>query len=181
MAAYWEHVLAINDYQKSRFAQNLVSSMFNTISGKRIALWGFAFKKDTNDTRESAAIHIAHDLLDEQAHLAIYDPQVSAEQILSDIESTFHDRSGDLAERERSAIRDGVEICDSPAEAAENAHAIAVLTEWDEFRTLDYEAIYKSMHKPAFLFDGRNLLDARLLASLGFEVHSIGKDHSPGA
>ena len=181
VAAYWEHVLAINDYQKSRFAQNLVSSMFNTISGKRIALWGFAFKKDTNDTRESAAIRIAHDLLEEQAHLAIYDPQVSTEQILSDIESTFHDRSGDLAERERSAIRDGVEICDSPVEAAENAHAIAVLTEWDEFRTLDYEAIYESMHKPAFLFDGRNLLDARLLASLGFEVHSIGKDHSPGA
>ena len=181
VAAYWEQVLAINDYQKSRFAQNIVSSMFNTISGKRIAPWGFAFKKDTNDTRESAAIRIAHDLLDEQARLAIYDPQASAAQILSDIESTFHDRNGDLSERERSAICGGVEICDSPAEAAENAHAIAVLTEWDEFRTLDYEAIYESMHKPAFLFDGRNLLDARALASVGFEVHSIGKGHSPAA
>ena len=98
-----------------------------------------------------------------------------------DVESTFHDRNGDLSERERSAVRDGVEICDSPAEAAENAHAIVVLTEWDEFRTLDYGAIYESMHKPAFLFDGRNLLDARVLASVGFEAHSIGKGRSPGA
>lgn len=177
-AVYWEQVLALNDYQKSRFSHNIVSRMFNTVAGKRIALWGFAFKKDTNDTRESAAIRVAHDLLEEQAHLAVYDPRVSAEQIFADIEFAFRDGNGELPDARRSAIRDGVEICDSPTDAARDAHAIAVLTEWDEFRTLDYDAIYESMHKPAFFFDGRNLVDASALGALGFEVHSIGKGAS---
>ena len=89
--------------------------------------------------------------------------------------SAFQDGNGELPEGRRNAIRNGVEICDSPAEAARDVHAIAVLTEWDEFRTLDYQAIYDSMHKPAFFFDGRNLVDACALEALGFEVHSIGK------
>ena len=165
----------MNDYQKSRFSQNIVRRMFDKVSGKKIALWGFAFKKASNDTRESAAIRIAHNLLEEQARLAIYDPQVSEEQIVTEIENAFRDGNGALADGGGQAVRAGIEVCDSPSEAARDAYAIAIVTEWDEFRSLDYKAIYGLMHKPAFLFDGRNLVDADELGSIGFEVHSIGK------
>ena len=175
VAAYWEQVVAMNHYQRERFSRNIVKSMFSTVSGKRIALWGFAFKKDTNDTRESAAIYVARDLLDERARLAIYDPQVTAEQIFADLENAFRDRDGELTGHRRDAIRNSVEICESPARAADGAHAVAILTEWDEFRTLDYQTVYESMQSPAFLFDGRNLVDAEVLAAIGFEVHRVGK------
>lgn len=160
VAEYWQQVIKMNDYQKSRFVQRIVNSLFNTVSGKKIAIFGFAFKKDTNDTRETAAIYVCRDLLAEQAQLAIYDPQVSAEQIRHDL--------GISADDPR------VQICQSAKEASDNAHAIAVMTEWDEFKELDFPAIYQQMLKPAFLFDGRNLLDKNHLAEIGFEVHGIG-------
>ncbi len=162
VAAYWEQVVRMNDYQKRRLSIRIIDSLFNTVSGKKIAILGFAFKKDTNDTRESPAIYLCRDLLAEHAQLAIYDPAVPAEQILSDLETpdeTIH-----------------VDVCANPYDAVLDAHAVVILTEWDEFRTLDFERIYKGMLKPAFVFDGRNILDLASLRSIGFRASGIGKE-----
>ena len=175
VAKYWEQVIIMNDYQKRRFSTRIVNTMFNTVSDKKIAVWGFAFKKDTNDTRESAAIYICRDLLEERARLTIYDPQVSLEQIRSELAYLMTNGAGELSEQNRKLIETNVEVAPSPIAAAKDAHAIAVLTEWDEFKSANFSAVHQAMKKPAFLFDGRNLLDAEQLSQHGFEVHAIGK------
>lgn len=175
VAAYWEQVVRMNDHQKARFSRNIVKTMFNTVSGKRIAVWGFAFKKDTNDTRESAAIHVCRDLLREQAVINIYDPKVSDEQIRNDLREAMANGHGEISANDRKLIDNNVHVVTSLQAAASGAHAIAVLTEWDEFKKADFPTIYASMQKPAFLFDGRNILDHRLLVETGFDVHAIGK------
>ncbi len=162
VASYWSSVVAMNDWQKSRFAARIVKTLFNTVAGKRIAIWGFAFKKDTNDTRESAAISVCKDLLAEMAQVVVYDPKVPAAQIRADV----------LGE---GVTNDRLVIVDSAAAAADSAHAVAVLTEWDEFKSLDFEAIFTSMPKPAFLFDGRNILDLDRLTKIGFTTRGVGK------
>ncbi len=162
VAAYWQSVVSINDWQKSRFASRIVKTLFNTVAGKRIAIWGFAFKKDTNDTRESAAISVCRDLLTEMAEVVVYDPKVPADQIRRDV-------LGPDGENDRLVIEDSAEA------AAKDAHAIAVLTEWDAFKEIDFEAVYANMPKPAFLFDGRNLLDLPALNAIGFTTAGIGK------
>lgn len=167
VADYWEQVISMNNHQKSRFAQKIVSTLYNTVNGKKIAILGWAFKKDTNDTRESASIYVADELLNEQANIVVYDPKVSAEQIYNDLDY--------LGTRDPKINRAMVQVVNDPNEAIDQAHAIAVLTEWDEFKTYDWEAIYQSMMKPAFVFDGRAILDQEKLATLGFEVFSIGR------
>lgn len=162
VAAYWQSVVSINDWQKSRFATRIVKSLFNTVAGKRIAIWGFAFKKDTNDTRESAAIAICRDLLTEMAEVVVYDPKVPADQIRRDVLGP-------------DGKNDRLVIVDSAESAAKDAHAIAVVTEWDEFKTIDFTEVYENMPKPAFLFDGRNLLDLEKLRTIGFTASAIGK------
>lgn len=166
VADYWEQVIIMNDHQKKRFAKNIVSTLYNTVADKKIAFFGWAFKKDTNDTRESAAIYVANDLINEQAKIAVYDPKVSEEQIISDLdylESRTH---------EQNKMR--ISALANPYETCEGAHAIAILTEWDEFKTYDWQRIYNSMQKPAFVFDGRNLLDGEKLSALGFVYQAIG-------
>ena len=175
VAAYWEQVILMNDYQKRRFSTRIVTTMFNTVSDKKIAIWGFAFKKDTNDTRESAAIYICRDLLEERARLTIYDPQVGLDQIKSDLKYLMINGTGALSDHHRKLIDSNVEIASSAEAAASGAHGVAVLTEWDDFKEVDFDAVYDSMKKPAFLFDGRNLLDRDSLVKCGFEFHSIGK------
>jgi len=166
VAEYWRQVVHINDWQKSRFVEKIVRTLFNTVSGKRIAILGFAFKKDTNDTRESAAIHICRDLLLERAKLAIYDPRVSKETIHSELA---------YAGVDPAIIESHVEICADPYAAVEGSHAMATLTEWDEFRTLDLPRIYELMLKPAFVFDGRAVLPVAALKEHGFDAFIIGK------
>lgn len=175
VAKYWEQVVVMNDYQKRRFSARIVRTMFHTVSDKKIAIWGFAFKKDTNDTRESAAIAVCRDLLEEHARITIYDPRVSEQQVRSVLEGVFKDATGVVSERHRQLLRDNVTVAPDACTAADGAHAIAVLTEWDEFKTLDMAQVLKRMHRPAFVFDGRNILDQVRLTSLGFEVHSIGR------
>ncbi len=175
VAQYWEQVVTMNDFQKRRFSTRIVKQMFNTVSDKKIAMWGFAFKKDTNDTRESAAIYVCRDLIQERARITIYDPKVSLEQIRSDLRNLMSNDQGAISPHDEALIMNNVLVAESAAEAAYEAHAIAVLTEWEEFTTVDFEAIYHSMNKPAFVFDGRNLLDRDYLDKIGFEVHSIGK------
>lgn len=166
VADYWEQVIIMNDHQKRRFAANMVREMYNTVSGKKIAMLGWAFKKDTNDTRESAAIHVADYLLNEQAEIVVYDPKVTEEQIYSDLDS-LGSRSGD-------ANRQAVTVVNDPMLACKGSHAIAVLTEWDEFKDLDWQEIYHNMLKPAFLFDGRRLLEPSTKRKIGFEFYAIG-------
>ena len=161
VADYWNSVIEMNDYQKKRFSANVLSHLFNTVSHKKIALFGFAFKKDTNDTRESAAISIASDLLEENANVIIFDPKVSEAQIRKDL---------DVADD-----NDKITIAKDPYEAAKEADAILVLTEWDMFKTLDFSKIYKNMRKPAFIYDGRNILDIEALRQIGFDAQSIGR------
>ena len=175
VAAYWEQVVLMNDYQKRRFSTAVVKTMFNTVSDKKIAIWGFAFKKDTNDTRESAAIYVCRDLLEERARLTIYDPKVGLDKIKQELIYLFSSEFGTLSEKHRQLIDENVEVADSAEAAASGAHAIAVLTEWDEFKEVDFDAVYRSMKKPAFLFDGRNLMDTEKLNKIGFEVYATGK------
>lgn len=161
VAHYWEQVVLMNEYQKNRFSQKVVHTLFNTLAGKKLAIFGFAFKKDTNDTRETPAITVCKNFLIEKAMLAICDPKVDAEAIQSDL---------DLAK-----LTKNVEIVQDPYKAAHDAHAIVVMTDWDLFKDLNYAKIYDSMKKPAFVFDGRNLLDIKHLQSIGFEAYGIGK------
>ena len=175
VAQYWEQVVVMNDYQKRRFSERIVRTMFNTVSDKKIAIWGFAFKKDTNDTRESAAIHVCRDLLEERARLVIYDPRVPESQIRSELEMSFADSVGGLSDKHRKLIETNVNVVGDAYSAASEAHAIAVLTEWDEFKTVDSLRIFDDMRQPAFIFDGRNILDREKLVKIGFEVHSIGR------
>ena len=158
VAEYWESVIEINEYQKAHFVMTMLNAMFNTLSGKRIALFGFAFKADTGDTRESPAIHIARRLLEEQAELVITDPQALAN-----------------AQADLNGVEGKVQFVEDPYEAAAGSHAVAIMTEWRQFRELDYERIYRSMAKPAFIFDGRNVVDHQKLYHLGFNVYPIGK------
>ena len=161
VAEYWEQVIRMNEYQKERFVTRILDAMFNTVSGKRIAILGYAFKKDTNDARESPAIAICRRLLEEKAQLAIYDPKVSKDTILSSL----------ALPKEQTA---SIEFCDSAREACNHSHCIAILTEWDEFKEIDFTEIYQSMIKPAILFDGRNLLDLEKIRSIGFTAKGIG-------
>lgn len=167
VAAYWDQVVIMNDYQKRRFAEHIINALFNTVSGKKITLLGWAFKKDTDDTRESAAIYVADHLLNDLAQLSVFDPKVPSKSVYSDLNY--------LQTRTAQENSEMVDVHQDPYKACEGAHAIAIITEWDEFKTYDWQAIYNKMQKPAFLFDGRNLLDHDKLTKIGFVVKAIGK------
>ena len=179
VADYWASTVSMNDYQKNRFTTNVIRALFNTVTNKRIAVLGFAFKKDTGDTRESAAIDVCKALLVDGARVAIYDPKVSAEQITADLElegpSPYGPAHNAPPNYKGTAFAPKVEICNDAYGACEGAHALLVLTEWDEFALLDFARIYAGMEKPAFAFDGRNVLPLRRLCDIGFECHGIGK------
>ncbi len=157
-ADYWRQVVTLNEYQETRFVKTMLHSMFNTIANKRIAVLGFAFKADTGDTRESPSIKVCRELAAEHASIVVSDPQA------------IDNARNDLAD-----LGDGIEYEEDPYKAAEAAHAIAILTDWKDYRDLDYQRIFDNMQKPAFLFDGRNMLDHQALFDMGFEVYSIGK------
>jgi len=158
VADYWESVVHINRYQQERFIRNMLGAMFNTLAGKKICLWGFAFKANTGDTRESPAIFIARRLLEEQARIVVSDPKALA------------NARADLA-----GVEGQISFIEDPVQAAEGCHAIAILTEWDIYRDIDFRQIFRVMTQPAFLFDGRNILDHRRCFSIGFNVYPIGK------
>ena len=166
VADYWHQVIIMNTHQRSRFAKKIIKTLYNTVNGKNIAFLGWAFKKDTNDTRESAAIYVADLLIDEQAFVKVYDPKVTSTQMQSDL-NYLNTRS------EKQNTKYLKTENDSYA-AMEGTHAIAVLTEWDEFNNYDWQRIYKGMQKPAFVFDGRNVLDREALEKIGFVYKGIG-------
>ena len=158
IARYWEQVVEINSYQQRRFVDIIIKQMFNTIVGKKIAIFGFAFKADTGDTRESPAINVCRGLLDEKAQLAIHDPKA-----LDGAAKDLEEYAGQFT------------LESDPYSAASRAHAIVIATDWSQFASLDYARIFETMEKPAFIFDGRNLLDHRKLYQIGFSVHRIGR------
>jgi UDPglucose 6-dehydrogenase len=162
VAAYWESVVKMNDHQKRRFGAKIVRTLYNSAAEKRVAIFGFAFKKDTNDTRETPAIAVCRDLLAEQAQVIVYDPKVPADLIRREVFG-----SGPADPR--------LTVASSVYEAAQGCHAVAILTEWDEFKTVDYAKIYGAMSKPASIFDGRNILDLAQLTAIGFRAYGIGK------
>lgn len=167
VADYWEQVIIMNDHQKNRFAENIVSKLYNTVSGKKIAFLGWAFKKDTNDTRESAAIYVADALMHEQAEITVYDPKVSEQRIYEDLDY--------LGSRSPEENRRLLKVVHDPYKACEAAHAIAILTEWDEFKEYDWQKIFDDVVKPAFVFDGRKILNDKVIGNIGFHYIAIGK------
>ncbi|WP_345992280.1 nucleotide sugar dehydrogenase [Chryseobacterium sp. Chry.R1] len=166
VADYWHQVIIQNDHQKRRFARNIVRKLFNTVAEKKIVFLGWAFKKDTNDTRESASIYVADMLINEHAEIHVYDPKVTAEQIYSDLDY--------LNTRTPEENRKRVVVHQYNTEIFHDAHAIAILTEWDEFKEYNYQTIYKQMKKPAYVFDGRNILDHDTIQQIGFTYEGIG-------
>ncbi|PWA60854.1 6-phosphogluconate dehydrogenase, C-terminal-like protein [Artemisia annua] len=176
VAEYWKQVIKINDYQKTRFVNRVVASMFNTVSNKKIAILGFAFKKDTGDTRETPAIDVCKGLLGDKALLSIYDPQVTEDQIQRDLSMKKFDWDHPLHLQPMSptTVKQVGVVWDAYA-ATKDAHGVCILTEWDEFKNLDFQRIYDNMQKPAFVFDGRNVVDSEKLRQIGFIVYSIGK------
>ena len=166
VADYWHQVILMNNHQRNRFAKNIIQTLYSTVSGKTITFLGWSFKKDTNDSRESAAIYVADLLIDEQANIKVYDPKVTATQMHSDLNY--------LGSRSEYENTKHLKTESNPYNAMEGAHAIAVLTEWDEFKGYDWQRIYKSMQKPAFIFDGRNVLDRGALETIGFNYKGIG-------
>ena len=166
VADYWHQVILMNNHQRDRFAKNIIKTLYSTVNGKTISFLGWAFKKDTNDTRESAAIYVADLLMDEQAIIKVYDPKITTTQMQSDL-NYLNSRS----EKENANL---LKTESNPYVAMEGVHAIAVLTEWDEFKSYDWKLIYKNMQKPAFVFDGRNVLDRDALQTIGFIYKGIG-------
>jgi len=169
VADYWEQVISMNDYQKQRFADNIIKTLYNTVSDKKIAFLGWAFKKDTNDTRETAAMYVADILINDHADIFVYDPKVKHEQMFSDIDY-INSRTEEENRKYLHPLNNLYEVC-------KNAHAIAILTEWDEFADYDWQKIYDNMMKPAFVFDGRNILDRDKLVRIGFKYYGIGKNN----
>ncbi len=167
VSEYWNQVIKINNYQKTRFAKKIIKSLFDTVSDKKITFFGWSFKKDTNDTRESAAIYVADILIENGAKVFVYDPKVSREQMLTDLDY--------LNTRTSNENRESLITEKNPYDAAKDSHAIAIITEWDEFISLDWKKIHKKVMKPAKIFDGRNILDRKEIKKIGFELYSIGK------
>jgi UDPglucose 6-dehydrogenase len=158
VAAYWEQIVKMNEYQELNFVSKMITAMFNSVAGKRIALFGVAFKAHTSDTRESPALAVCRTLLEEHAQVVITDPYAM-----------------DNARLDLSDVAGQVIFEPDPYVAARDAHAIALVTEWPQFAELDYQAIHDAMIQPAFIFDGRNILDHKKLYEIGFNVYAVGK------
>lgn len=157
-AAYWHQVILMNDAQQQRLVTRLFREMFNTLANRKIAIFGFAFKADTGDTRESPALAVVRMLSDEHAKMAITDPKAlgNARQDLAD-------------------LKGNITFTADPYEAAENADAILVMTPWKEFASLDWRRIYEAMRHPSLVYDTHNCLDSVPLAALGFKVLNTGR------
>ncbi len=158
VSAYWESVVRMNEWQINRFFLNILKQQFNTIAGKTVAVLGFAFKPETGDTRDTPALPLCRKLLSEHARVRIHDPR-ALENAKDDLRGT----SGDFA------------LCDNVYEALAGAHALALVTHWEEYRHLNFPRIFKNMVQPAFIFDGRNHLDHHGLHEIGFNVFPLGK------
>ncbi|KAF8817897.1 putative UDP-glucose 6-dehydrogenase 1 [Cardiosporidium cionae] len=167
VADYWEQVLRMNILQKQRFSQTVVKSFWNNMEGKRLAIFGFAFKKNTADVRRSAAVDVCRDLIMEKAILQVYDPEVTMQSAVMEMQElcNFNDKT----------LMNHFFMMKDAHSAVKGSSAILILTDWEQFVDYDYSEFYKIMRKPAFIFDGRNLLNRHDIWRIGFEVYSIGR------
>lgn len=162
IANYWKNVIEINNYQKLRFVTKVIHQLNNTLKNKKISILGFSFKKDTNDTREAPSIFLVKKLIQEKVQkISIYDPKVTKDSIYKTL--NLEDKDNNI-----------LDIQDNVYEATKSSHAIIIATEWDIFKDLDYTKIYNEMKKPAYLFDGRNILNLDQIKSLGFKAFGVG-------
>ena len=168
VADYWESVVALNTWQQHRIARLVVQKLFGTVTGKRLAILGFAFKADTNDTREAPAIRICRDLLEEGAQLVIHDPKVKADQMARDLNqepaSQVDRLSGIGSWAEAGSVEDAVM----------GADAVLILTEWQHYRDLNWQALAAQMRKPAWVFDARSVADPAQIKAAGLSLWRVG-------
>jgi UDPglucose 6-dehydrogenase len=169
VADYWESVVRLNNWQQHRISSLVVQRLFGTVSGKRIAVLGFAFKADTNDTRESPAIRICQNLLEEGAQLAIHDPKVEPHQIALDLGRPPEGAYVNVSHDDGSWM-----LCGSVEDACLNADAVLLLTEWDLYRQLNWPSLAAVMRRPAWLFDARGIVCPETAAAAGVKVWSVG-------
>jgi len=174
VASYWKGVIDINNYQRQRFTNKIIDALFKTVNNKKISFLGWAFKKQTNDSRESAAIYICDQLIEEGAIISVFDPKVSKQKIEMDLRNLWDSKG--ISSSEINIKLKKVKVFNNAEEAIKNTHAIAVLTEWDDFKVLDFKKLYNEMEKPAFIFDGRKILDKSKLEKIGFYCYEIGKE-----
>ena len=167
VANYWENVIIINQWQQKRISKIIVDNLFGNLSEKKIVILGFAFKSNTNDTRESPAISICKDLLEEGCFLSIYDPKVKEEQINSELK--LNDEIGNIHDNKKYW-----EKAYNIYEASENSDAIVILTNWDEFSDLDLKKLYEVMSPPCWIFDTRNMINYSEAKKHGFNVWKLG-------
>lgn len=172
VADYWMSVIEMNQYQRSRFTKKIITSLFDNVNQKILTIFGWSFKKDTNDSRESASIYVSSQLLEEGAFLRVYDPKVPSDSILFDLKILFEAKN--YSNKEIQQILKRVEVVNEPYDAVVSSHAIAILTEWDEFINLDYNRIFYLMEKPSHIFDGRKILDKKIIKNIGFNFFEIG-------
>lgn len=147
-------VLSVNDRQRKRLAERIIDRFGGSLKGKRIAVWGLAFKARTDDVRESPAHYVIQGLLDAGAEIKSFDPEA--------VETT------------RKVFGDQIGYGKEPYEVLSGADALAVLTEWHEFRRPDFDRV-KSMLNQPLVFDGRNLFKPKRMLEMGFEYHSVGR------
>ncbi len=156
-ADYWEGIIRMNDAQQRRIVTRLREALGGSLEDRRIALFGFAFKANTGDTRETPALPVTRQLIEAGAMVTVTDPQA------------LPHAAEDLEGFNRVTLKP------DPYSAAEGCDAIIVMTEWTCYRELDWARLYASMRKPALLFDTRNILDGKALKALGFTVLAVGK------
>ncbi len=169
VSKYWNSVIEINEWQQKRIPEIILKRLFGTISGKKIVILGFSFKANTNDTRNSPAINICKRLIEEGANLMIYDPKVSAKQIGKELGIKISNNNKDKSKCEGSWS-----YCESTIECFLKADAAVILTEWQEFKKLDYEIISRDMRKPAWIFDTRGVIDIEKTSSYNLNIWTIG-------
>ena len=168
VADYWESVVALNTWQQHRIARLVVDKLFGTVTGKRLAILGFAFKADTNDTREAPAIRICRDLLEEGAQLFIHDPKVASDQIARDLYQEPASQTDGLSGTGSWVRASSVE------DAVRGADAVLVLTEWQQYRELDWQSLAACMRKPAWVFDARAVADPAQIKNAGLSLWRLG-------
>ena len=174
VASFWESVVTLNTWHQHRISKLITKKLYGTLSGKKIAILGFAFKSDTNDTRESAAIQICKDLIEEGSALYIHDPKVNHQQISRDlnVKETKSDSQYKLSSN--SEIEGSWQSVQDLDEAFKNADAIVILTEWKEYSNLNWEKISQIMRQPSWIFDSRSITNPQKIINSGLNLWRIG-------
>tara|TARA_A100001011_G_C14297575_1_gene839177 strand:+ start:27 stop:1439 length:1413 start_codon:yes stop_codon:yes gene_type:complete len=173
VADFWHQVIKINNYQKARFSKKIIDELNGTIKSKKIAVLGWAFKKDTNDSRESASIYVTDHLLEEGAQVCVYDPKVEEEQMINDLYNLWESNNTSKSEIESKLNR--LTVTQNHEDCFNSSSCIAVLTEWDEFISYDWNSLIKNMEKQHVIIDGRNILDIDKISGVANKFIAIGK------